>query len=155
MKKVTTRELKWINKGYIKKLSYNKFEAKGKNSFFYCVSDENFTLSFSSNPKAKNYSFIISISDKTFYSLNFNENISIVTSINGYKTETFIDKDFIKNPDKFNIKIERNSNCFNLFIDEKFLSSATLPAAMDAISFDYLFNNKEFIEINDFLYIKK
>lgn len=155
MKKITPREMNWINKGYIKNLSYNRFEAKAKDSYFLAVSDENFEFSNTISLNSKDFSIIVSISEKTFISVSIDENISIVSSNNGYITETFLDKKYIENNDSINISIHRDVDNFSFYIDKDLIAKTTLPAAKDAISFGYYFNNKDFIKITNFLYIKK
>ena len=155
MKKITPREMTWINKGNIKNLSYNRFEAKGRNSCFLAVSDENFEVSNTVSLNSRNYSFIVSITERSYFSLNIGDSLSVTTSINNYKSETNIDNKYIDNKKTIEIKLERVSNSFSFYIDNIFITKATLPSSKEAISFGYYFNNSEFIKVTDFLYIKK
>lgn len=155
MKKITLREMKWINKGKYKSLSYNKIEAKGNNSFLYGISNEDFIFSSSHKLTSQNYSLYISITDKTFIKLDINNNLILNISINGYESNTIINNENIINYNSLLIEIEREQNNIKLKINNIFISSVYLPAAMDAISFGFLFNNKEFVEISDVKYSKK
>jgi len=155
MKKITPREMNWINKGYIKNLSYNRFEAKADDSYFLAVSDENFEFSNTLSLNSKDFSIIVSISEKTFISVTIKDNLSIISSINGYITQTFLDKKYLENKDKIDISIQRDVDNFSFYIDKDLIAKTTLPAAKDAISFGYYFNNKDFIKITNFLYLKK
>lgn len=155
MKKITAREFKWINKGVIKNLTYNKFYAKGNNSYFLAVSNEDFEVTSSLSLENRDYSFIVSITDKTFFSLNVNNNLSITTSIRGYKSNTNVDSKYLKDRDTLNVKLKRENESFSFFINDILISSATLPASKDAVSFGFYFNNKEFTQVSNFSYIKK
>ncbi len=155
MKKITPREMKWINKGYIKSLSYNRFEAKGNDSYFLAVSDEDFEFINSLSLKNKNVSLIISITEKTFFSLNIEKEAFITTSINGFQSIVNLNSSIYDNKDYLQIKIIREKESFSFLIEDELVSKATLPAASNAISFGYHFTNNEFVKVRDILYIKK
>lgn len=155
MKKITTREMKWINKGKYKNLSYNRIEATGKNSYFYAISDENFSFSSSHQLTNKNYSIYISISDITYIKFDIQENPIIIISIKGYESKTVISNNSLNYNDKINITLERNKNSFSFIIQDKKISEISLPAAEKAITFGFLFNNNDFAKINDIKYRKK
>lgn len=155
MKKITPREMNWINKGKIKSLSYNRFEAKGDDSYFLAVSDENFEFNSSISLKHRNISLIVSITEKTFFSLDFNNEISVTTSFNGYKTITNVINKSFNNKEMLKTKLIREKDTFSFFIEDTLISKATLPAAKDAISFGYYLTNNEFVDVKDIIYLKK
>jgi hypothetical protein len=155
MKKITPREMKWINKGFIKSLSYNRFEAKGNDSYFLAVSDEDFEFISSVSLLNRNVSLIISITEKTFFSLNIEKDAFITISINGFKSIVNLNSSIYDNKDYLKIKIVREKDSFSFFIEDELISKATLPASLDAISFGYCFTNNEFVKVKDILYIKK
>ena len=155
MKKITPREMKWINKGNIKSLSYNRFEAKGNDSYFLAISDEDFEFNSSISLKNRNVSLVVSITEKTFFSLDLNNEIFITTSFSGYKSKTKINSSFFETKDFLKTKLLRELDTFSFFIEDTLIAKATLPAAKDAISFGYYFTNNEYIEVKDILYVKK
>ena len=154
MKKITPREMKWINKGNYKNLSYNRIEAKGKNSFLYAISDEDFSFSSTHQLNNNNYSIFVSISDITYIKLNIQKNPVLIISIKGSESKTIINNNSYNIENKINITLVRKKNSFYLTIEDQKISEISLPAANDAISFGFLFNNNEFAKINDIKYLK-
>lgn len=155
MKKITPREMKWINKGKYRNLGYNRIEAKGNNSYFYAISNEDFTFKSNHYLNNKDYSIYISISDITYIKLNINDDLSITTSIKGYKVETSIEKNNYINLDNIIISINRVNDNFEILVNESTILKTNLPAAKDAVTFGFLFNNEHFVKIDNIQYIKK
>ncbi len=154
MKRITVREMKWINKGNYKNLSYDTIEAKGKNSFLYAISDENFTFKSTHYKTENNYSLYIPISDITFIKFDLNTSLFLTTSIKGYKVVNNFSSILNNDEQSFSLSINREADNINISINDTIISKVNLPAAKKAISFGFLFNNKDFVKIDKIKYDK-
>ena len=154
MKRITVREMKWINKGNYRNLKYDRIEAKGNDSFLYAISDENFNF-YSTHYKTENeYSLYIPISDITFIKFDLNKTLTLTTSIKGYISVNNY-SNLIKDLDEsFSLSLKREEDYIYIFINDYMISKVNLTAAKNAISFGFLFNNKEFVKIDNIKYNK-
>ena len=154
MKRITVREMKWINKGNYRNLKYDRIEAKGNDSFLYAISDENFNFYSTHYITENEYSLYIPISDITFIKFDLNTSLSLTTSIKGYKVVNNF-SNLIKDLDEsFSLSLKREEDYIYIFINDYMISKVNLPAAKNAISFGFLFNNKEFVKIDNIKYNK-
>lgn len=160
MKKPTIREMKWLNKGFVKGHSYNRFIAKADDSLFLTESDESFELTCSIKQSSVDQGFIVSLTDLTYFSIAISEQIKITTSIKGYSSTVYFDiAQYLNNKSFTEFKMDRQEDTIRYYLKNKDgyqqVAQATLNGAKDAISFGFFLNSNIEMTVEDFSYIRK
>lgn len=157
MKKPTIREMRWIDKGFIKNFSYNRFEAKANNSLFITESNENFEVTCKILKTSSDQGFVINVTPQTYFSITISQEIKINTSIKGYSSTTYLNNtQYLDNNLFVQFKIVRIDNSFSFFLWNKdhyqLISNAKLNGANNAISFGFIMKNNIYLKVEDFYY---
>ena len=160
MKKPTIREMKWLNKGFVKSYSYNRFTAKADDALFLVESDESFELTCSIKQSSVDQGFIVSLTDQTYFSMAVSEQVKITTSIKGYSSTVYFDiTQYLNNKTFVEFKMDRKENTIIYFLKNKDgyqqVAQATLNGTEDAISFGFFLNSNIEMTIENFSYIRK
>lgn len=157
MKKPTIREMNWLGTGYIKNYSYNRFEAKAKNSLFLVESDEKFSVMCEIKQTTANQGFITSLTPNTFFSIAISDSIEITTSIKGYSSSVFFDiAQYLDEKSFVNFRMDRNNNCISYYLksnnEYKLVGKAKLNGSNDAISFGFFMKDDTYLQVENFSY---
>lgn len=159
MKKPTIREMEWLNKGFIKSHSYNRFEAKSQDSLFLLASDERFDVNFNIKKTTENQGFIIRLTPQTFFSIAISDRIKVTTSIKGYSSTVFFDSfKYLDEKSFAKFKLERRGNNFSYLLknqnEYEIVANARLNGAEDAISFGFFMKDNTLLKVEEFYYTK-